>query len=345
MQDAQTPPPSPPPGGVVMQMLIGRLIAQAIGAAALFRFADHLADGPKSAEELASLTGTHGPSVYRLLRALAASGIFVEEDSEGRRFANTPLSEALRADVPGSMRGFALFFTQEFHVRAWLALPHSIRTGESAFEHVYGEPLWSYLRANPELGAVFDDAMTSNTAYTADPVATTYDFSGINTLVDVGGGRGGLLASILAKNPGLRGVLFDQPQVVEGARALLEASGVADRCRIEGGDFFKEVPEGDAYILKHIVHDWSDDDSVAILTSVARAAKPGTRLILCDAVIKPGNEPDLAKVFDMEMLVVTTGGRERTAKEFEELVRRAGFRLSRIVETSGPVQIIEAIRT
>jgi len=344
MPDMQAPQASPPPGAVVMQMLLARMVAQAIGVAAQFGFADHLASGPKSAEELASLTGTHGPSVYRLLRALAASGIFVEMEEASGRFANTPLSEALRKDVPGSVRGLALMFNHDMHARAWLSLSHSVKTGASGFEHCHGEPFWSYLHAHPEASAIFDDAMTSGTAQMAAAAVEAYDFSGINTLVDVGGGRGGLIAAILTKHPEVRGVVFDQPHVVEGAKPLLEASGVADRCRIQGGDFFKEVPEGDAFILKSIIHDWSDEDSIAILTSVARAARPGARLLLMEAVLKPGNEADFMKTIDLEMLVMTNGGRERTAKEFEALVTRAGFTLSRIVQTSGPVQIIEAIR-
>lgn len=346
MPDTQDPHASPPPGAVIMQMMLGKMVAQAVGAAALYGFADHLASGPKSAEELASLTGTHGPSVYRLLRALAASGIFVEVEVEesSSRFANTPISDSLRKDVPGSARGLALMFTHDVHVRAWLSLPHSVKTGESGFEHCHGEPIWSYLREHREVGAMFDDAMTGGTAQMAAAAVETYNFSGIGTLVDVGGGRGGLIAAILTKHPDVRGVVFDQPQVVGGAGPLLEANGVADRCRIQGGDFFKEVPEGDAFILKSIIHDWNDDDAVAILKTVARAARPGAKLLLVEAVLKPGNEADLNKTIDLEMLVMTNGGRERTAKEFDDIVTRAGFTLSRIVETGGPVQIVEAIR-
>ena len=348
MSDAQAPLPSPPPGAVIMQMLLARMVTQAIGVAALYGFADHLASGPQSAEELAQLTGTHAPSVYRLLRALAASGIFAEIDVEaggaGGRFENTPLSDALRKDVPGSVHGLAMMFSHDVHIKAWLGLAHSVKTGESGFEHSLGEPIWSYFRGHPDASAIFDDAMTSGTAQMAAAAVAAYDFSGINTLVDVGGGRGGLMAAILAKHPEVRGVVFDQPHVVEGTRPLLEASGVADRCRIVGGDFFKEVPEGDAFVLKSITHDWNDDDAVAILKTVARAARPGARLLLIEAVIKPGNEADMNKTVDLEMLVMTNGGRERTAKEFDELVTRAGFTPSRIVETGGPVQVIEAIR-
>lgn len=346
MSDTLSPQASPPPGAVIMQMLTARLVAHAIGAAALFGFADHLASGSKSAEELSSLTGTHAPSVYRLLRALAVHGIFAEIDYEGGRgrFANTPLSEALRRDAPGSIRGLALMLTHEFHVQAWLSLPQSITTGECGFEHRFKEPFWSYLRAHPEASAIFDDAMTSGTAQMSAAAVEVYDFSGIGTLVDVGGGRGGLLAAILKKHPDVQGILFDQPHVLEGALPLLEANGVADRCRIQGGDFFKEVPEGDAYIMKSIIHDWSDEDSLAILKTVARVARPGAKLLLLEAVIKAGNEPDVMKTFDLEMLVMTNGGRERTEKEFDDLLGRAGFKLSRIVETGGMVPLVEAIR-
>lgn len=325
-----------------MQMLVGQMIAQAIGAAARYGFADHLADGPKSADELAALTGTHRPSVYRLLRALAASGIFVE--GEGGRFANTPLSDALRTGVPGSARNFAPFFTADFHVKAWLGLEHTVKTGESSFEHIHGESFWSYLQARPDRSSMFDNTMTAITVQWAAAALEEYDFSGIKTLVDVGGGRGWLMASILTKYAEIQGVVFDQPHVVEGARELLEASGVADRCRLVGGDFFKEVPEADAYVMKSIIHDWSDEESVAILSTVARAAKPGAKLLLFEAVLKPGNEPDLMKLIDLEMLVLMNGGRERTEEEFEDILRRSGFTLTRVVATSGAMQVVEAIR-
>lgn len=337
MQEAQ---PNLPPGAVVTQMLQARLVAQGIGAAATFRFADHLAAGPKSAEELAGLSGTHAPAVYRLLRMLAMAGLFIEGDDG--RFANTPLSEALREGVPGSVRGLALMISSEFHVKAWFGLPHSVRTGASGFEQIHGAPVWSYLRDHPEDGAIFNGAMTAYTEVTANAALAACDFSGIGTLVDVGGGQGAFLAAILSKYPGMRGVLFDLPEVASGE--ILKASGVADRSRVEGGDFFKGVPSGDAYILKHIIHDWSDEDAVKILSSVARAAAPGSRVLLVEAVLKPRGEPDPGKIIDIEMLVMTNGGRERTADEFADLFRRAGLTPGRVIPTEAPVFILEATR-
>jgi SAM-dependent methyltransferase len=335
--------PQPPPPAVMMQMLVGRWTSHALGAAAKFRYADHLAGGPKSADELAKLTGTHGPSVFRLLRALASLGVFSE--TEPGTFANTPLSETLRNDVPGSMAAMALFLNHPVHIQAWTELPYGVKTGESAFEHAHQAKPWDYLARHPDVAPVFNDAMTAFSAMVGGAVVEAYDFSGIGTLVDVGGGHGGLLTGILQKNPSLRGVLFDLPPTVgDAARALVERSGTADRCQIVGGDFFESVPSGDAFVLKAIIHDWSDVDSIRILKNVHRASKPGAKVLLVEAPIRPGNDPDLGKLVDLEMLIMTNGGRERTDKEYVALFEASGFALARVIPTRSPVAIIEAIR-
>jgi hypothetical protein len=329
MQDNQELPPPVQ----MMHMLLGRWVSQAIGAAAKLGIADHLASGPKSASELAQLCKAHGPSIGRLLRALASLGVFTEQE-EGR-FANTPLSDTLRADVFGSARPFALMVNHEAHIKAWLGLDYSVETGHCGFEKIHGAKPWDWLARNPEFGRIFDDAMTSFSGMIGPAIVQAYDFSGIGTLVDVGGGHGMLLASIVANNPSVRGVLFDQPHVVDGAMTDLEKVG---------GDFFVEVPAADAYILKNVIHDWNDADAVRILRTIHEASKPGARLLLVEAVIKAGNEPDLGKIVDIEMLVLTSGGRERNAQEHAQILRDGGFELKRIIPTLAPVCILEAVR-
>ncbi|HVV82751.1 MAG TPA: methyltransferase [Kofleriaceae bacterium] len=327
-----------PPQAIMMQLLLGRFVSQAIGAAATLRLADHLGDGPRSATDLAAATGAHAPSVHRLLRALASVGVFVERDPG--TFANTPLSETLR-DRPGSVLPQALFFNHPVHLKAWTAIDQSVATGSCGFEHAFGMTPWAYLGDHRDVAAVFNQAMTSISSMFAPAVAAAYDFRGLETLVDVGGGHGLLLTTILRANPSLRGVLFDLPQVVAGA----QAGDVADRLTITGGDFFAEVPAADAYVMKHILHDWSDDRAAAILRTIHRSARPGARLLVVESVLKPGNAPDLGKLIDLEMLVFTEGGRERDEAEFRALFASAGFALQRVVPTMSPVSVLEAIRT
>lgn len=338
MQDAQQPPPHVQ----LMKMILGRWVSHAIGTAAKLGLADHLAAGPKTTEDLAKLSSVQPQAVGRLLRALASVGVFTEQ--EPGRFANTPLSEALRVDSPASARAFALMVDHSANINAWLQLDYSVQTGACGFEKAHGAKPWDWMQKNPEFGRVFDDAMTSFSAQIAPAVAQAYDFSGIGKLIDVGGGHGMLLTTILAKNPEMRGVVFDQPSVVAGAKATIERSGTTSRCEARGGDFFAEVPEGDAYIMKHIIHDWNDTDAQRILQAIHKSAKPGSKLLLIESVIKPGNDPDLAKIVDLEMLVVTAGGRERTEREYAQLLEKSGFRLQRVVPTHSPVCVIEALR-
>jgi len=337
MDTSQLPPPV-----AMMLTLMGRLFAQAIGSAARFGFADQLAEGPKTVDELAAATGALPSSVHRLLRALAGSGIFTEV--EPGRFANTPLSETLRSDVPGSMRGFAKFFTHEAHTSAWFGLDYSMRTGKSGFEHIHGKSFWQYLKENPEFAADFNESMSDLTLQHASAVAETYDFSGIGTVVDVGGGHGALVTAILERYGDMRGVLFDLPEVVAGAREHVGKSSAAGRCDIVGGDFFAEVPDGDLFVLSHVIHDWSDEAAIAILKSVAKKAKPGTKCLVIEFVVKPGNDFDMAKRTDLEMLIMTNHGRERTQAEFAALFEKSGFCFTRMVATLNDAYIIEAVR-
>jgi ubiquinone/menaquinone biosynthesis C-methylase UbiE len=253
----------------------------------------------------------------------------------------TPLSETLVTGVPGSLRWFIISELGQEHYPAWGNLMHSVKTGEIAFDNQFGTDIWGYFKNNPEDAALFNDSMSGMTAVANEQIITHYDFSGFNRVVDIGGGHGGLITSILKTNPQMKGVLFDAPQVIEGARPKLEAAGVADRCETVAGDFFKAVPEGgDAYVMKWIIHDWDDERALTILKHCRNQMKPDGRLIVVDAVVPEGNEPDFSKFFDLNMMVMT-GGKERTAAEFEQLLAEAGFKLLRVIPTEVPTSIVE----
>jgi O-methyltransferase domain/Dimerisation domain len=330
------------PALALRDMLSGTWIGPAISAAARLGLADLLRDGPRTAADLAAAAGVHPDALGRLLRALAGLGLFVE-DAEGR-FGLTPTGAPLRSDVPGSMRGYAIMLGEPWHREAWSALPLSVERDQPGFDAVHGMGVFDYLARHPEAGAVFAEAMTSVSRHTAEAVAAAYPLDGVETLVDVGGGHGLLLATLLAANPGVRGVLFDRPEVVAGAGALLAEQGVADRCRIAGGDFFAAVPAGgDAYVMKYIIHDWDDARCTTILGHCRAALGGRGRVLVVEHVLAPRNEPDWAKFLDLEMLVLTQGGRERTAPEFEALFAGAGLRLARVVPTAAGPSVLEAV--
>jgi len=327
-----------------MQLFYSGWCAQAAGTAVKFNFADHLASGPKSVDELATLTNTHAPTVHRLLRGLASLGVFVEQ--EPGRFANTPLSDSLRTDYPDSVRPVVDFLSHDMSVMTWGDLPYSVQTGKTSFEHVFGAMIWDYLGKHPDHGAVFDAAMSFVTASMGDAVARGYDFSGFETICDVAGGRGLLLGSVLAQHRNLRGILFDRPPVVATAGPTLESAGVAARCQVVGGNFFETLPEASAYMVKSILHDWDDEHALKLLKSIHRAAKPGSKFLAVEAVIQPGNGPDPNKFFDLQLLLLTKGGRERTEQEFRQLFTAAGFELTRVIPLEGQIlSILEAVRT
>ncbi len=339
MAATQTPP-APQPGDVMMQMIFNFWTTRALYAAAKLGLADLVKDGPQTAAQLAAATSTHAPSLYRLLRALASAGIFAEDEQQ--RFAQTPLSDTLRTDAPVSLRWTAMVELGQEHFVAWSNLLHGIETGEVAFEAHYKENCWEYYAKNPEHAQNFNNSMTGFTALVNQALLAAYDFSGINTLVDVAGSLGAMLAAVLPRYPQMRGVLFDLPHVIAGAGPLLEAAGVRERCEIAGGDFFQAVPAGgDAYFLKFIIHDWDDARALAILRTVQRAMPAHGKLLLGEMVVPPGNEPSMSKFLDLNMMVML-GGRERTAEEFGELFRQAGFRLTRILPTHSPMCVIEA---
>lgn len=334
---AEVPPPI-----AMLQLISGFWISRCIYVAAKLGIADLVKNESKTAEELATATGTHPPSLFRVMRALSSVGVFSQD--ENNRFAITPLSETLRSDIRGSLRAFAMTELGEEHYPAWGELLHSVRTGEIAFNHAFGMPVWEFFAKNPDNAKIFNDAMSGMTAQANEAILSQYDFAGIKTLMDVGGGHGGLITSILQRHPGMRGILFDSPQVVEGAQATLDAAGVNDRCQLVGGSFFESVPEGgDAIVLKWIIHDWNDEQSVTILKNCHRALSDKSTLILVEAVVPASNEPHFSKFIDLNMLVMT-GGRERTEEEFRALYDAAGFRLTRIVATESPFSVIEGVR-
>lgn len=330
------------PQEAVLQMLSGLWVSQAIQVAAKLGLADLVGNEPKTVVELAQAGGTHAPSLYRLLRSLAGLGIFAEvEDGE---FVATPLSDTLRKDLPGSLRGFAVAAYGQEHYKAWGNLLHSVQTGGIAFDDFFGQSVWEYYAWHPEDAAVFNDAMTGLTESVNAAVVAAYDFSDFRKVADIGGGHGALLAAILKTNPKMQGVVFDQPHVVDGATARLEAEGVLNRCDIEGGDFFKAVSAGaDAYVMKFIIHDWDDEKSIKIMKNIRRAMAEDGKLILIEDLVPAGNTPSPAKWMDLNMMVMT-GGCERTEAEFAELFAAAGFKLNRIVPTNSQFYVIEAVR-
>lgn len=319
------------------QMITGYWMSQAIYAAAKFDVAGLLKDGPKSVEELAQATSTHADSLYRLLRALASVGIFAE--GESRVFSLTPLAEPLRGDVPESKRALALMAGDE-HFRAWGEIDYSIRTGKTAFEKVFGKPIFDYLGEHPDKARIFDGAMVGVHGREANAILKAYDFSGIEVIADIGGGNGSQLTQILKKHTAMKGILFDLPHVVERAKPLIESAGVADRCELISGSFFDAVPKGaDAYIMRHIIHDWDDEQALAILRNCHQAMAPGGRLLVVESVIPAGNQPFLGKFLDLVMLTIP-GGKERTEDEYRSLFGKAGFELRQVVPTASEVSVI-----
>jgi hypothetical protein len=313
-------------------MITGYWISQAIYAAAKFGIADHLKDGPKTVGELAGATSTNPDALYRLLRALASVGIFAEDES--RRFSLTPLAELLRSDVAGSKRALALMCGDE-QFRAWAEIDYSVRTGKMAFDKVFGKPIFDYLGEHPDKARIFDLAMVG------DAIVNAYDFSGIGVVADIGGGNGSQIAEILKKHIRMKGILFDLPHVIERAKERLHASGLLDRCKLISGSFFDAVPEGaDAYILRHIIHDWDEEKCLTILRNCHRAMSPANKLLVIESVIPPGNDPFHGKFADLHMLLIP-GGKERTENEYRTLFEQAGFELTRIVPTDTEVSIAE----
>jgi ubiquinone/menaquinone biosynthesis C-methylase UbiE len=323
-----------------LQMFSGYWVSQAIYVAAKLGIADLLAERQMSHEELAASTGsTHPASLYRLLRALSGIGIFVEGDDA--KFSLTPLATPLLKGK-GSMRSMVIHMGEKPSWQAWGELLHSVTTGETAFIKANGVEVFPYYAEHPESKEPFDQAMTEFSDSISEAVTKAYDFSPFHKIVDVGGGHGGLLTSILKANPNAAGVVFDLPSTAEGAEERIAAEGLAQRCEVVGGDFFQSLPaDGDAYIMKLIIHDWDEERALAILKNIHRAMPDGGKLFLVETLVPETNEPAFAKLFDLHMMVMT-GGRERTAGEYAKLFAAAGFKFNKVTATESLLSIIEA---
>lgn len=325
-----------------LRLLInGFQISQAIYVAVELGVPTLLAGGPRSSDELAEDVGADPPTLYRLLRALAGAGI-LHEDGE-RRFSLTELGEPLRPDAPEPLGGWARLVGRPYHWQVWSGLLESVRTGKPAFVHVHGQEPWGWRAAHPEESVIFDEAMTDLTRRANRAILEAFDFGRFATVADVGGGQGALLAAVLARHAEVRGILFDLPHVVSGAPALLEEAHVADRCEVVAGSFFDPLPAGaDAYMLKSILHDWDDPEAVGILERCREACGDDTTLLVIERILGAPNEDREAKFSDLNMLVVH-GAKERTGKEWDELLGASGFRVTGTTPTASGLSVIEAL--
>jgi hypothetical protein len=330
----------------VFRMATGFWMSQAVYVAAKLGIADLLAESPKSCEEIASATGADSRSLFRLMRALVTLGILASEDRQGIvdqwRFSLTETGALLQSGMPGSMRSMVLTLGEE-HFQAWGKLLHSIQTGKPAFNAIHGRSLFEYLELNPTAADVFNAAMSDFTKQAALAAMVAYDFAGISSVADIGGGQGAFIRCLLRSNQRIRGLLFDSKGVIESARQLIEAEGLEARCQAIAGNFFESVPRGnDLYVLKNVLHDWDDESAVAILKTCRRAIDNSGKLLVIENVLPDCNGVSFGSLLDLNMLVMC-GGKERTRAEFHLLFEASGFRLRRVVDTMAPVSIIEAI--
>ncbi len=329
-----------PPQLHVFELLDGHKVTQCLCVAMRLGVADQLNNGPKACSELARALHVNADALYRVMRLLASKQIFRELPD--RRFELTPAAALLRTGVKNSLRAWAGLTDQNWPT--WEYLIDSVRTGEPMFEKVFGMPIFDYCAKHPDKSELFDQAMAESSRPLAKAIVMSYAFSGIDRLVGIGGGDGSLLSAILRAHPRMTAILFEGPWAARRARRSIAAAGLGDRCEVVAGDFFASVPAGgDAYLLKHILHDWNDERAQMLLASCHRAMKPGARLLIVEHIIPPGNEPFLGKELDIQMLIAT-GGRERTKEEYEVLLRRAGFELRRVVPTPFVACVIEAVR-
>ncbi len=333
---------APPLDAILMQMLFGALMQKSICVAVRLGIADLLAEGSQTVIELATKTNTHAPSLYRVLRTLASAGIFAENGN--RKFALTPLAGLLRSDAPNSMHDFTIMMGEDWLWQAWGELMYSVKTGGIAHDKIQGMGSFEFFTKNKEAGKVFHLAMTNLSLSVVAPIVESYDFSGIGKVVDIAGGHGLLLSRVLRANPQVQGILFDLRSVIDSAGELLEKEGVTSRVECVSGDFFQSVPAGaDAYMMKHIIHDWDDDQSSKILRNIHSAMNERGKVLIIEMVVPDGNEPSPSKMLDLMMLVME-GGKERTKDEYKRLLETSGFRLARIVPTKSPYSLIEGER-
>jgi O-methyltransferase domain/Dimerisation domain len=323
------------------QLIMGFRITQMIHVAAKLGLADHLAQRPQTARELAALVGAEAVALHRLLRALASIGVFAE--AAGGVFETTAMAELLRRDQPGSLRSTAMLYGDELLWNAFGQLPRVIATGKSAFEQLHGQSFYDYLGEHPTAAALFHDAMTGFSEQEAGAILEAYDFSAVRTIVDVGGGQGALMAALLRTDAHLHAVIFDRSPPTDDTRQLFERLDVLGRAEFVPGDFFTAVPGGgDLYVLKSIVHNWKDDEATTILRNCRLAMPPRGRLLVGERIIPPGNAPAEAKLFDINMMI-TVGGQERTEAQYAALFAAAGLETVRVIPTRSPISLIEAV--
>jgi hypothetical protein len=340
MVDNSAPTPMPP-DAAMMQLLFGKQITYSLAAMARLGIPDHMGATPISVDTLAESVGAKAPSLYRVMRMLASVGVFREQP--GRQFALTPVGELLRTDQTNSLRYRAMLRGDEWTTRAYEHFADCVRNGGDGVTKAYGKHMFEMLAQRPDQAETFHRAMTDSSAISGKAILEAYDFSGIGILADVGGGHGTLLAGILRQYPQMQGVLYDLPEVVAGVPASRFA-GCEERIRVDSGSFFERVPElCDAYILKHIIHNWNDDHCRKILTLIREQLRANGRVLICEMVIQDDSAPTPAKMLDIEMLMLTVGGKERTAEEFGGLFASGDLRLGRIVPTTNPICVIEAV--
>jgi hypothetical protein len=330
---------APPPEAQIAEILLSQLVPRLVYLTATLKLADHLAEGPRTADELASVTDTHAPALYRLLRTLASLGFFTEDPEH--RFVLSPLGAVLKSGTPS--HASALILGGEAVTRSLDHFLYSVQTGKTAFERSFGVPLFDWLSANPLQASLFNHTMVGFHGMEPAAVAAAYDFSAFQTIADVGGSTGNMLAAILSQYRNLRAILFDLPHVVREAPTFLQQRGLTDRIRIERGSFFESVPHGaDAYILSHVIHDWNHEQCLTILGNCRQAMPSHGRLLLVEMVLPEGDVPHPGKLLDMLMLTVP-GGEERTPSQYRALLEQAGFQMTRVVPTASLASVVEAV--
>ncbi|MGW4631533.1 methyltransferase [Nocardia sp. NPDC004415] len=331
------------PGHIaLLELQIAGFLSQAISTAAELGIADELAGGPRTAAQLARAVEADEEGLRRLMRLLVSYGVFAQRRDGS--YALTRMGDTLRSDAPVTLRDVSKFFGSTFHRSHWSHLTDAVRTGEAVGPAIDGSSFFEYAATHRDVGELFDRAMTSIGTLSTEPLLAAYDFGRFGTLVDVGGGQGGLLTEILGRHPAARGIVFDLPTVVDDLAAELEAAGLSQRCAVEAGSFFEKVPDGgDAYLLKHILHDWSDEQAEQILRTIRLAMNRSTTLLVIELVLPEDDRPHPGKFIDLEMLVNTDGGHERTETQFRELLARSGFTLTRTVHTAAPDCVLEAV--
>ena len=331
------------PATRLRDLIAGFVLSRAVYAASSFEIADLLAKSPSDAQTLARVCGADAGALYRVLRALASVGVFAED--ENGKFSNTPMSELLRSEVAGSLRALSMMYGDDDVWAAWGLIRNSVRTGDAGLNQVVGMHAFDHYARHPEKAKIFDQAMVSSSSLVNRALTEAYDFSQFGRIVDVAGGYGSTLSAVLKATPGLRGVLYDMPHVIENAAARIAEQGLADRCELAAGNMFESVPSGaDAYFMKHILHDWDDAACGKILTAIRAAIPAHGRLLVSEKLIQPGPAGYYGKITDLVMLVHNQGGRERTEAEYRELFARGGFKLIRIVPTVAEHSLLEAVR-